>query len=327
LYTGVFLGGAVLALAGFSKLLVRLRSFFTPRIVAVILVLIVFTLSPVILRLTTGEGGGAPAVCFALIMLCALVLINEKLKGAFKSLTVLIGLAGGALAFGLLQGELFPASLSAGDYASFPWDQLSRGISFKFDPGVLLAFIFCFLALAVNEIGSIEAVGRMVKAGGMDGRLRRGTGITGLANMASGLLGVIGPVDYSLSAGVIAATGCASRLTFVPAGLGLLACAFFPQLILALTLIPGPVMGALLLYIMVSQLAGGLALLVAEKGVTDFSSGLTVALPLMLGLFIAFVPPELFSSFPGMLRPLIGNGFVMGALAVIILEHGIFRQR
>jgi xanthine/uracil permease len=148
-----------------------------------------------------------------------------------------------------------------------------------------------------------------------------------MTNMASGMLGVIGPVDFSLSAGVIAATGCASRFALVPAGLGILACAFFPALIQVLALIPGPVVGALLFYLMVSQLASGLTMLSAEKSANNFISGIIVALPLMVGLLIAFAPPAVFAAFPVMIRPLIGNGFVMGVLAVVILEHGIFRCR
>ena len=160
----------------------------------------------------------------------------------------------------------------------------------------------------------------------MPGRIRRGVGLQGAANLASGVLGVIGPVDYSMSAGVIGATGCASRLTLVPAGVGLAACAVFPSFVMGLALIPGAVMGALMLYLMASQLASGLAMLVQERSVTSFESGLCVGLPLMIGLMVAFVPSQAFSAFPGMLRPIVGNGFVMGTLAVILLEHVVFRN-
>ena len=324
LYTAILLGGAVLAVAGFANLLAKLRYFFTPRIVAVVLILIAFTLSPTILRLIAGDGGGAGdafTLCFALGMVFALVIINDKLKGAAKSLTVLIGMAGGTLAYCLVRGV--PAlSLPVDGGGPLPWT-----ISPAFDPGTLLAFVFCFLALTINELGSIEAVGQMLKADGMQGRIRRGVGLTGVANMASGSLGVIGPVDFSLSAGVIAATGCASRFTLVPAGIGLAACAFSPTFVAVLGAIPGPVMGALLLYLMATQLSSGLSMLVAEKGVTDFSSGVIVGLPLMIGLVVAFTPVPVFGAFPEMLRPVIGNGFVMGTLAVIILEHGVFRLK
>ena len=40
--------------------------------------------------------------------------------------------------------------------------------SWKFDLGAVLSFFFCFIALIVNELGSIQAVGRMIGADHMD---------------------------------------------------------------------------------------------------------------------------------------------------------------
>jgi xanthine/uracil permease len=323
LYTAIFLGGIVLAIAGFSGMLAHLRVFFTTRIVAVVLVLIAFTLSPTILRLIgEGSGGDAFPFCFALATVFALLCINNILKGMFKSLTVPIGLIGGTLAFCLFRGV--PESFSAlpKSAAAFSWT-----ISPEFHPGTLMAFVFCFLALIVNELGSIEAVGQMLNADSMDRRTRQGVGFAGLANAASGWFGVIGSVDYSLSAGLITATGCASRFALVPAGIGLVLCGFFPKFVMVLGAIPGPVMGALLLYLMAAQLTSGLMMLAAEKGVTDFTSGMVVGLPLMIGIIISFAPANVFNAFPEMLRSVIGNGFVAGTLAVIILEHGVFRKR
>lgn len=100
-----------------------------------------------------------------------------------------------------------------------------------FEAGTILAFLFCYIALIVNELGSIQAVGHMLQADRMDQRTTRGVGIVGVTNVLSGLFGVIGPVDYSMSPGVISATGCASRYTLLPAGAGLILCAFFPSVV------------------------------------------------------------------------------------------------
>ena len=171
LYTAVFLGGIVLAVAGFAGLLGRLRFFFTPRIVAVVLVLIAFTLSPTILRLLMDGGGkagnGVFSLCFALVRVFSLVIINNTLPGIFKSLTVLIGMLGGALAYCLFQGFPELAAASATPSASLGWF-----ISLEIHPGTLLAFVFCFLALTINELGSIEAVGQMLQADTMERRVR-----------------------------------------------------------------------------------------------------------------------------------------------------------
>ena len=324
MYSAILVGGALLALAALTGVLSKLRVFFTARIVAVILVLIAFTLSPTILRLVAGGTGGHASanLCFALVMAFALVICNAGLPGIWKSLTVLFGIGLGSLCYFLAFGlPAVPAMPESGEGTRF---FLS---AFEPHPGALLSFLFCFLALTINELGSIESVGHMLQAEGMDARIKRGAGLQGAANMAAGALGVIGPVDFSFSAGLITATGCASRHTLVPAGIGLALCGFFPHLVLLFSCIPGVVMGALMLYLMTTQLAGGLTVLTQSGGVTDFAGGVIMGLPLMIGLLISFAPPTTLGGFPEFLQPVVGNGFVMGTVAVILLEHVVFRKK
>ena len=322
LYTAMCAGGAALAVLAYSGLLSRLRLFFTPRIVSIILILIAVTLTPTILRLVSGNPDTAARdASFAVLLVFFLLLLNKLLPGIWKSMTVLAGLFGGSFVYFLLDGfPVLPESGGAGQ--SFP---LLGG--FAFDPGTVLSFLFCYLALLINELGSVESIGQMLKVDDTGARIKHGAGIQGLANMAAGGLGVIGSVDYSMSAGVIAATGCASRYTLIPAGAGLALCAFFPGVIQLLSCIPAVVMGALMLYLMSTQMASGLSMLVARKAVTDFNSGVTVALPLMIGLVVAFAPPVVTTGMPELLRPILGNGFVMGTIAVIVLEHVVFAEK
>lgn len=325
-YTAVAIGGAILALSGHFGLLRRIRRFFTHRIVAVVLILIAFIMSPVIIRMLFPIHGNpetmAAHFCFLLALILLLIFANTRLPGLAKSLTTLVGIVGGGGAYVLLFGAPdIPAT--AGLFAPPPF----APIRFAFDGGTLLAFLFCFLALAINEIGSVESVGHMLGASDMDARLRRGISFTGAANIVCGGLGAIGPVDYSLSAGIIAATGCASRFAMIPAGIGLIACGFAPSLVALLIAIPGPVLGVLLLYIMSTQLASGLLMLFGDKGIRNFNDALVVALPLMLGLLVTFSPPAVFDAFPALLRPILANGFVMGIIAVTLLEHWLMRGR
>jgi hypothetical protein len=86
------------------------------------------------------------------------------------------------------------------------------------------------------------------------------------------------------------------------------------------------VMGALLFYLMAAQLASGLGMLVGGACVSDFSSGLTVALPVMTAILIAFSPPRIFADLPLLIRPIAGNAFIVGTLLVVFLEHVLFRK-
>ena len=324
-YTGIMVGGLILTILAYSGLLGRLQFVFTPRIVTVILILIAFTLTSVILKLVLGDAVRALFnMFFTLVMVLALVIGNKLLRGIWKSTTVLWGIVGGVLVYyGVFGLPMLPSTgveiiLEQATVLNFP---------LNFEAGTILAFLFCYIALIVNELGSIQTVGHMSQADHMDRRTTRGVGIVGVVNMLSGLFGVIGPVDYSMSPGVISATGCASRYTLLPAGVGLILCAFFPSVVGMLVTIPGVVMGAILLYLMATQLAAGLQMLVREKAITDFDSGVVVGLPLMVALLLSFAPEKVLNLIPYLFKPIVGNGFVMGVITVLIMEHLIFKKK
>ena len=324
-YTGIMVGGLVLTVLAYSGLLGKLQFVFTPRIVTVILILIAFTLTPVILKLVLGDAVHALFnLFFTLVMVLALVIGNKLLRGIWKSTTVLWGIVGGVLVYYGVFG--FPTLVSTGA-GIIPEQATVFNFPLNFEAGTILAFLFCYIALIVNELGSIQAVGHMLQADQMGQRTTRGVGIVGVTNVLSGLFGVIGPVDYSMSPGVISATGCASRYTLLPAGAGLILCAFFPSVVGMLVTIPGVVMGAILLYLMATQLAAGLQMLVREKAITDFDSGVVVGLPLMVSLLLSVAPEEVLNLIPSLFKPIMGNGFVMGVITVLIMEHLIFKKK
>lgn len=323
-YTSIFLGGLLLAVVSFSGLLSRLHRFFTPRVISVILLLISFTLTPVILNMVFSTGKEPFFhLLFALILVLLMILGNVFAKGIWKSTVLLFAIVLGSLVYYLFMGA--PASDPTADVASaqsplFYWP-------LSFDPGIILAFFFCYIALVINELGSIQAVGYLLDAGHMDKRINRGSGYTGLSNMLSGLLGVVGTVDFSLSPGVIAATGCASRYALIPMGVLMIFIAFMPFLVQGLLYIPAAAMGAIFFYLMAAQLGAGLQMLVKEKTVTGYNSSLIIALPLMVSLLIVFAPATVIDSIPLFIRPILGNGFVMGVIMVFFLEHVLFREK
>lgn len=317
----MMLGGALLLLLALTGWLERIVSIFTPRIVMVILSLIAFTLSPVILDLVFSVPN-APLFSLFLVIVLALgmLLLNQLLRGVWKSLTVVIGLGVGSAIYG---GYLGFADLSVENEVE---QQLLWISSLSFDPATVLAFLFCYIALFINELGSIQSVGKLIDVDRLDIRTKRGVGVIGMMNILSGGMGVIGPVDFSLSPGIISATGCASRYTLLPAGVGLILFAFFPDFIRLLSQIPLVVMGAIMLYLMSTQLAAALQIGGKSALVSDFSSGITVGMPLMIALLLAFAPQSALDAIPLMIRPIVGNGFVMGVITVLLLEHLLFRR-
>jgi len=323
-YSAICMGGLCLSLLAASGRLGRLRQIFTPRIVAVTLILIAVSLSNFILRLIfSGEQNAFFSLLFTLVFVAVLLLGTVLLPGIWKSSVIVWGSCLACAVFFCVYG--LPTVPLPGSGAV--WGQFHAVMpEFVFEPGTVLAFLLCFMALLMNELGSIESIGHMLRAEHMPGRAVRGVGFIGIANMLSGACGVIGPVDYSMSSGVIAGTGCAARYPLAVAGLAVVALGCMPQLLGLLTHIPPLVMGGLFLYLMSTQLAAGLLTAIETRAVSSFRHCLIMALPLMTAVLITFAPPEAQQHFPVLLRPVLANGFVMGIATALLLEHLVLRD-
>ena len=322
IYTAVLIGGVVIALLSVGRILEHLQRVFTPRIVIVILMLIAVTLGPTIKNLIFPAGEEPRHIFglwFTILGVPLMALAANRLQGVMKSLVVPVALlVGGVIYYAIYGGfgEVFSK------YSSSEGSLLITRL--EFDGGIIIAFLLCYVALLINDVGSIQSLGGMLGTADTDKRCRRGVGITGLLNIVAGGMGIIGPVNYSMSPGVIASSSCASRYALLPAGAGLIVCAFVPQLIAIMSAIPNTVIGVILLYLMGTQLAAALHMVVTTSSSKSFDEGLIIGLPVMVAMLFGAIPMQII---PAMLRPLIGNGFVMGVVTVILLEHVIFRKK
>lgn len=330
IYSSIMAGGLIIALLAVSGIFSYLQRLFTKRVVATVLMLIAFTLAPTILKLVTGLNSGvAPLsnLSFAISLVFAMFLLNRFLAGMWKSTLIIWSMILGSVAYLLLfPGAETRSIFAQTDLMSGFFSRLTFRLSFE--PGVLISFIFCFLALSINDLGSIQSMMTLLDLKETGKRITRGITVTGLANIAAGFFGVLGTVNFSLSPGVIASTGCASRFALIPAAaiIGLLA--FFPAVIGIIAYVPSVVIGCVLIYILSSQIAAGLVIAFQgeEKDSFDINSGLAIGLPVLLGTVVAFMPGAVIDTFPVMFKPILGNGFVVGVVAALIMEHVIFKR-
>ncbi|MDD2557422.1 MAG: solute carrier family 23 protein [Desulfuromonadaceae bacterium] len=323
--TAMLIGGTVMFIAAVSGLFGPLQRLFTPQVVAVVLLLIAFTLLPTIsnLILPAAVLHETPLrLGFSLGMLILLFALQPVLRGLWKSTLVVWAMLGGTLVWKMLAASAETAAVPA---FAVPLQQLK--FSFVFDPGVVAAFLVCYMVLVINDIGSMQALDQMLKPANMPQRLQRGLTVTALANVVSGLAGVLGPVNYSMSPGVIAASRCASRWTLVPAGIGMMLCGFSPRLTAMFSAIPSVVIGTVLLYVLCAQVATGLMVVYHQTTAVRYEHGLSIGLAVLVGTSVAYLPPEAVNTLPQLLRPMLGNGFVVGVLLCLMLEHLVFRKR
>ena len=321
IYSSIAIGGVLITLLTIGGLMRYVQRIFTPRIVVVILMLIATTLAPTIKNLVFPAHASHDehlfGLLFAVVGVVLMVVANRNLKGVAKSLVIPMALVVGSIAY----FAIFDAPQHVSSAASW------RGLlidGFVFDWSLVVAFVICYIALAINDIGSIESLGGMLGIKDMDKRMKRGVRITGIMNIVAGSMGVLGPVNYSMSPGVIASTGCASRYALIPATLLLVACALFPDVIWVLTAIPSPVIGVILLFLMGTQLAASFEMMQSTRSATTFADALTLGLPIMVALLFQLMPKGVA---PDVIQPLVGNGFAMGVIMVMIMEHVINRSK
>lgn len=320
IYPSIIIGGVMVGVIAASGVLTHLQRIFTPRVVVSILLLIAFTVAkPIVGMIFSDTEHPLFALAFAIVGVAAMAVANNLLRGVWKSSVVIFAMILGSVVYYCVTG--FPSQLVA-DSAEFHLFNTPM----RLDAGVVVAFVFCYIALFINEIGSVQSLGEMLSADGMARRNRRGLAVTGIMNIVAGACGVLGPVDYSLSPGVVASTSCASRYTMIPAAVAMIVLALFPQCVAVLLTIPQPVMGMVMLYLMATQIAAGLNMIVATRSVGSFREGMILGIPIMLTVILSFAPAEAVAAIPSLVRPIVGNGFVMGIIVILVLEHWLLRR-
>ena len=313
-----------------TSLLRRIAKLFTPRVIGTVLTLIPLTLVPTFAGLLANPaqpGSVAAKLIFAFVLLIVIFALNHRLRGFWRATLMLW-----VLVFGTIAALIcFPGTvISLGTQGSVP---LAEGLLLSpvAAPGVLLSVAICYLALIVNDIGSIRGVAEVAKvpAAETEGQLRRGITITGIMNFFAGGAGVIGGVNYSISSGMILDTRNASRYPLLVAGAAMILCAAVPPVISLIITIPTVITGCLLIFIMTSQLSAALGVLIEHEGsgIFSFNNGIIIGFSILIAATFSFLPEAAVAAIPAVVRPVLANGFVAGTIAVMLLEHVVFRDR
>ncbi|MBQ0080709.1 MAG: purine/pyrimidine permease, partial [Alistipes sp.] len=270
IYPSIIVGAVIVSLIAASGLLKHAVKLFTPRIIVSILLLISFvTLKPAISLMYGGDDSNFVTV-LSIVSITLMALINSKAHGVWKNTVVLWSLIICTIIYYLAKGA--PTNIPTDTSESF---LLIKGM--HLDVGLVLSFVLCSLAILVNDVGSIQSLGECIGAGNMKRRLTRGVFLTGIMDCVSSLTGVLGPVNFSLSPGVVASMSCSSKYPLVLAAGIMIILSFSPDAVAWMLLIPDPVMGIMLLYLMGTQVAAGLNMLQTTSAAPSFQDGMVMA--------------------------------------------------
>jgi xanthine/uracil permease len=225
----------------------------------------------------------------------------------------------------LLQGRISMATVREASWFALPFPFFGEWPSFSLSS--VLSFVFTYLAVMINTVGSVQGVAELVTKEGLESRIHRGIAFTGLGGIVSACLGVMGMVSYAISPGVILVSRVASRYVLTMSGALMVFCAFIPKLWAFLTAIPSSVIASILFVVLASQLMAGMNTMMAGKKKMDRREYFTVGIPILLGASVSILPKPFIYLFPSTVASFVGNGLVIGILASLLFEHALFRSR
>jgi xanthine/uracil permease len=316
-------GLALIAVAGLG-LAERLERLFTPTVVATYLMLLPIQFAGPFLRSMLGVGSTAGRLDLRVAAVSFMAIITTLLlslagRGSPRSLSSLLGLAVGIAAWLLAGLPLGAAPVgAAGSGFLFPWG------SPVWDSGVLVTSVITGFLLLSNVVAALSATAQVTGEELSAGSFRRAAVVNGVGGVAAGLLGGVGLVPIASSAGFVGLTGLASRLPFLLSCLLLWGVAFFPPVVRAIALLPLPLAYAVTFAAFNEMF--GLGVLQLRRPSLTRGNLVTVSLSVFVGTGLMFLPPVALAGFHPVVRNLLGNGLLTGALLSLLLEHLILRS-
>ena len=321
LLSGIF----VIVLARF---LPRLQKLFPPEVTGILLVLLGLTLvKGGAVGFTGYKDGMIDWVAFLVAgaALGTIVVISVWGTEKIRVFAVAFGIAAG-IAVAVITG-VFGAEqmkLVAGQpFVALPFEgyDLPRP-TLVF--GAVLPLLIIEIISAVGSIGKGVAIDKLNNAKWkrsdlpMIGRLVMCQGIGVLLN---GLTGTPSTVTNSANIGLAHSTGVTARRVGTAAGILFIIAACLPMLSTFITIIPRPVMGAIIVYTAGFLMVAGMQMILSRM--INNRRMFMVGLSLTVGAAIILMP-ELASTVPTSLKPILGSGLTMGILTAVILNL-IFR--
>ena len=312
----VFSGVLKLLMSGFTF---RMRKFFPAEVTGTMIFILGINIIPSAFKnfLGTSVNGTydymhlTVAVVTLIFMLACTLFIKP-----LKPYTALLGIGFGfimAIVTGVFDVSSF-TQLSNSSLVALP---IYMDLSYSFDYRALVPFIVVTIASIVDNIGDFTAV-----QSSNDVNFKKPNwksienGIRGasIGTIISGLAG--GPVQSTATTniGIANASGITSRMVAYVASAMLIVASFFPMITGALSMIPSPVLGAVLMYSGCYIMAGGFSALSSRE--LDDQRIFVIFLSIFFA--VSTLMPGVYSFLPKAVAQVIVSPMVMGVAILMI---------
>lgn len=305
-----------------ARLVRPLRVLLPPEVCGVAVSMLGVSLASPALRRALGLDHGPMveenAVLSSLATVGIIVAITVFAPRRLKLFAVFAGASIGwivALSLGAGRPEA-PDAIAAAPLLALPTLTLP---SFQFAPAL---FPLMALLVVMNLVDVLSVTVSLEKMNDADWRrahmpaAQRAVTACGIGNILNGLTSGFQSGLSSSSVGLSFATQSTARVIGFTAGIMIFAIAFVPKAIVALTLIPSPVIGGILLYTSAYLVVAGMDLVTSRR--LSERRVFVVGLSVLAGLSVALLP--ITRQLPLMLQPLFSTPLTVGALSAIMLN-------
>lgn len=311
----------------FSRIFHKLKSLFPPDITGLVVLMVAVTIIPLASSKFVGidymgDAMNVKEVLIASLTLFSMIAFNIWGKGKLKLYCILLGLVIGyvlSIVTGILSKSDFNAFLTA------PWFSLpGRGVKFldySFSWALVLPFVIVSLCQSLKSFGNLISSQKINdeqwKSPAMK-NIGKGLFADGLSVTLGGMLGGMATDTSASNVGLTAATGATSRSIGYYAG-GIFIClAFMPKLTTIFSVMPKPVMGAILIFVICFMVISGIQILVSSK--MDTRKTFIIGISFVFGLSVIILP-DLYSNIPSWMTPIFSSSLTLSTVLAILLNQ------
>ncbi|MFC4352475.1 uracil-xanthine permease family protein [Fodinicurvata halophila] len=321
--------GAVIAANLILMLLVpylpRLRAYFPPEVIGVVILLLGMELvsSGVSRSVGLNEGTGVSGAQ-ALVAIGTLVgIIAASVWGSmrFRIMAVLIGTVIGSLLslwLGLFDFQALER-LEGQPLLALPWQNISLPMP-EFVPMAILPYLIVELFGAMDQVAVSLTIDKLnhKKWRRADMNLVSRSVMTNcFQNMLLGAAGLISGGASSAHVGLAHASGVMSRYVSLMTGAIMMLLAFIPAIATLVVLTPEPVVGGILVYTAAFLIVSGMQLIFSRM--LDMKRSFTVGLSIVVGLSLLILP-RITEQAPEWSETIVGSALMVGSLCAIGLN-------
>lgn len=310
----------------FSRIIHRLKFLFPTEVTGVVVLMVGVCLVPIGASKFVGveifgDSIRPEYLSISILTLMTMIGVNIWSKGKLRLYCVIIGMTIGYIASsvtGVLSAADWKHVLNTPFFA-LPDAGVAR-FKWSFDWSLLIPFMIVALCGSLKSVGNILTCQKINdddwKEADMN-NIGKGLFAEAIGIMSAGLLGGMATDTSSSNIGLSAATGATSRRIGMFAGIMFICLAFLPKLTAVISVMPTPVMGAILIFVTSFVVIAGLKIILTKPLTTRMA--FVVGISFIFGVSLE-VLPDLYKHVHPWLRPLFSSSLTFGTVLAIVLN-------